>query len=166
MNATLGNPVPSIIWDALLDILEAKTLRLSKEIAETLGVSHIPLMNEINANKVRPYVVELSEDQRDLDMRCDFICQRSDAPLFMQVCAQPVFWGGSQETSKRCPQHLYSSPITTRTLPLLERVLPSEEIEDVLWKSEDGTLYDVTYTARGHYCPIKKQTILFVVDGE
>ena len=162
MNATLGAPVPAIIWDALTNVLEASTLRLAKDIAQSLGTTHIPLMDAIRAQKIRPYVVELADDPRDIDMRCDYECQRPDAPLYIQACAQPVFWGGSEATSKRCPQHLYSKP---QSLPALARLHPFNSSEESFYISEDGTLYDTEYQARGHRSATGKMS-LFEVESE
>lgn len=162
MNATLGAPVPSIIWDALTNVLEASTLRLAKDIAQSLGTTHIPLMDAIRAQKIRPYVVELADDPRDIDMRCDYECQRPDAPLYIQKCAQPVFWGGSEGTSKRCPQHLYSKP---QRLPALHCVESARSSEETLYISEDGTLYNAEYQERGRRSSPGK-TFLFEVESQ
>ena len=120
-------------------------------------------MDAIRAKKIRPYVVELADDARDIDMRCDYQCQRADACLYIQTCAQPVFWGGSEATSKRCPQHLYSKP---QRLPPLQSLEEARLEEDTLYISEDGTLYDVENKAVGYDCAVKEKTFLFEVEPE
>jgi hypothetical protein len=139
MNAKVGSPVPSILWDAFTDVMEANTLRLAKEIAQSLGVSHLPLMTAIRAKKTQPYVVEFSSDERDIDLRCDHVCQKGHR---IEVCAQPILW--IDPTSKRCPQHLYSKPLPPKLLPILS---PTSDPE--LFITEDGTLYDADYVVKG-----------------
>jgi hypothetical protein len=139
MNAKVGSPVPSILWDAFTDVMEANTLRLAKEIAQSLGVSHLPLVTAIRAKKTQPYVVEFSSDERDIDLRCDHVCQKGHR---IEVCAQPILW--IDPTSKRCPEHLYSKPLPPKLLPTLR---PTNDPE--LFITEDGTLYDADYVERG-----------------
>ena len=141
MNTSVGSPVPSIIWDAFTDVLEANTLRLCKEVAQALGVSHLPLMTAIKAKKIHPYIVEMADDQREIDMRCDFVCQCPTAPLYQQTCAEPIVWNASVQ---RCPQHLYSKQKPRRALRKLRKIQDSD-----MYISEDGTLYDDSDTAIG-----------------
>jgi hypothetical protein len=150
MNTKVGSPVPSIIWDAFTDVLEANTLRLAKEISQALGVSHHPLMNAIKVQKIQPYVVEFNGDERDIDIRCDYVCQKD---CLMQVCAQPVLWRPA-EVCKRCPEHLYSKPVK-HNLPVLS---PTSDPD--LFISE-GTLYDTEYKVKG-YANMKAQKTFII----
>jgi len=151
MNAKVGSPVPSIIWDAFTDVLEANTLRLAKEIGQALGVSHTPLMAAIKAKKIQPYVVEFNGDERDIDLRCDYVCQKD---RLIHVCAQPVLWRPT-EVSKRCPEHLYSKPLKPKNLRILS---PTSDPD--LFISE-GTLYDSECNAKGYANLQAKKTFTF-----
>lgn len=136
-----------------MDVLEANTLRLAKEIGEALGVSHAPLMTAIRAKKMHPYVVEFTGDERDIDVRCDYVCQKD---LLVHVCSQPVLWRPAETSSKRCPEHLYSKPIPARSLPTLS---PTDDSQ--LFLSEDGTLYDSEFMPRGYRYSAVGKKILF-----
>jgi len=155
MNTKVGSPVPSIIWDAFTDVMEANTLRLAKEISQALGVSHLPLMNAIKARKSQPYIVEFANDERDIDMRCDYVCQNG---RLIEVCAQPVLWRPA-EICKRCPQHLYSKPLPYKPLPAVEKLVDSP-----LYISEDGTIYDSEFEPRGHRYSSLEKTLMFEVE--
>lgn len=141
MEGRLGAAVPSILWDAFEEALHTNMYRLAKDIATTLGQPTQPLLDAIKENKVRPFLVEMNDD-RDLDLVCDFMCQRPDAPAILQPCGQVVLWG---TTVRRCPQHMYSVPDVSH-LP------PSKTIrvdDQTFYVSDDGTLYDGTYSIRG-----------------
>lgn len=153
----VASAIPSILWESLENALQANMLRLAKDVAKTLGQSHIPLVEAIQAQKVRPFIFEESEDTRENDMRCGYICQRPDAPLFLQACGQAVLWNAT--TSHRCPEHLYSVVAAKTTLPVLKRVEYDEE--EALYVAEDGTCYDVEYEPRGQYIADSKQLVLF-----
>jgi hypothetical protein len=152
----VASAIPSILWEALETALQANMLRLAKDVAKTLGQSHIPLVEAIQAQKVRPFIFEESEETRESDMRCEFICQRPDAPLFLQACGQAVLWNAT--TSHRCPEHLYSPTVTQPALPILKRL---EGDEEALYVAEDGTCYDVEYEPRGQYIAESKLLVLF-----
>lgn len=154
MDTKVGSPVPSIIWDAFTDILEANTLRLAKEISQALGVSHHPLMTAIKAQKIQPYVVEFNGDERDIDVRCEYVCQKD---CLMQVCAQPVLWRPAEASSKRCPEHLYSKPVK-HNLPVL-----SPTSDPGLFISE-GTLYGSDYKVKGYAYMKTQKTVIFELD--
>lgn len=161
MDIKLGAAVPKPIWDALVSVLNTKMLGLAKEIADTLEVPVEPLKVALKAEMLRPYVVNYADESRCTDMRCGYICQRPEAPLFLQACGQPVFWGGTPETSVLCPQHMYMRPEPVRTLPKLEAVRVDEE--RLLYMAEDGTLYDANYTPKGRINLVTKKITLFSV---
>lgn len=155
MNAKVGSPVPSIIWDAFTDVMEANTLRLAKEIGQALGVSHTPLMNAIRAQKIHPYVVEFNGDERDIDVRCDYVCQKD---AVMCVCAQPVLWRPA-EVSKRCPEHLYSKPLPYKP------VLTLSPISNPDLFLSDGSLFGTDAELKGgRYSATGKQIIFELVE--
>jgi hypothetical protein len=153
MNTKVGSPVPSIIWDAFTDVLEANTLRLAKEISQALGVSHHPLMSAIKAQKIQPYVVEFNGDERDIDIRCDYVCQKD---CLMQVCAQPVLWRPA-EVCKRCPEHLYSKPVK-HNLPVLS---PTSDPDLFIL---EGTLYGSDYKVKGYAYMETQKTVIFELE--
>lgn len=157
MDAKLGSPIPSIIWDALKDVLEGSTLRLANEIAKTLGRPAHPLISHIRQQKVSPHVVELEADPREIDARCDYRCQRPDALGYIQECGQPIFWEGNV---KRCPKHLYLPPAPPAPSNLA-KVRGTTGAEEPLYISEDGTLYGPDYKFRGRDDPANNRIILF-----
>jgi hypothetical protein len=141
MEGRLGAAVPSIVWDAFEEALHTNMYRLAKDIAMTLGQPNQPLLDAIKANKVRPFLVEMNED-RDISLVCDYICQRPDAPAILQPCGQVVLWGIH---SRRCPQHMYSVPGVSH-IPSVKAI----QVDDQrFYVSEDGTIYDGSYTIRG-----------------
>ena len=134
----LGSAIPSILWDAFEEALQTNMLRLAKDIATTLGKPHHPLIEAIKKQKVRPYLVDSANEE--IDIACDYICQRPDAPAFLQPCAQAVFWG-----FKRCPQHMYLEKEVHR-FPVLKRV---EINDEPLFVAQDGMVYDGEYESKG-----------------
>ena len=142
----LGCPIPSIIWDTLEHALQVNMERLAKDVAKCLEQPEQPLLAALKATKVKPYIVELTNDRRDSDICCDYICQRGDSPHLLQPCGQPVFWGATHVS--RCPQHMYSVPRKLPTLPVLKALSPIED-EPPLYVAEDGTIYNDEYKARG-----------------
>jgi hypothetical protein len=141
MEGKLGCAVPSILWDSFENALQTNIYRLVKDIAATLGESHQPLLDAIKTNKVRPFLVDMN-DATDLNLVCDYICQRPDAPAILQPCGQVVLWG---TTVRRCPQHMYSSSCVSHLPPL--KTIQVED--DTFYLSEDGILYDGNYSIRG-----------------
>ena len=88
-NLTKGAPIPSIIWSSLEDTLQANMRRLVKDIAATLGQPEGPLLQAIKSETIRPYLFEESADA-DIDMRCEFVCQTPETPLYIRPCARPI----------------------------------------------------------------------------
>ena len=143
----LGCPVPSVIWDTLEHALQINMERLAKDVAKCLEQPEQPLLAALKATKVKPYIVELSDEKRDSEICCDYVCQRGDSPHLLQPCGQPVFWGATR--ASRCPQHMYSVPVKpSAALPVLRALSPIED-ESPLYVAEDGTIYDAEYKARG-----------------
>ena len=146
----LGSAIPSILWDAFEEALQTNMLRLAKDIATTLGKPHHPLMEAIKKQKVRPYLVDSGNDE--IDIACDYICQRPDSPAFLQPCAQAILWG-----FKRCPQHIYLEKDTIPQLPIVKSV----EFEEEPLFAEDHVLYDGENQAKGRITD--KKVFLFEV---
>lgn len=159
MDIKLGAAVPDLIWNEFVDVLNKATLVLAEDISKTLGTPLEPLKAALKSQMMRPYVVKYGDESRCVDMRCEYICCRPEAPLFLQACGQPVFWGGTPETSVRCPQHMYSRQLPPSNLPKL-RIVKCDELEELLYAGEDGTLYDANYIARGQ---LTDKIILFEV---
>jgi hypothetical protein len=154
----VGAAIPSVLWEALENALQANMLRLAKDVAKTLGQPHAPLVEALQAQKVRPYIFEESEDTREQDMRCGYICQRPDTPLFLSACGQAVLWNATGVC--RCPEHLYAEPVkpTGPALPVLKRL---DYEEEPLWVAEDGTCYDAAYEVKGRYTADSGKLVLF-----
>ena len=152
----VASPIPSLIWESLENALQANMLRLAKDVAKTLGQPHVPLVEALQAQKVRPYIFEESEDTREQDMRCDYICQRPDTPLFLTACGQAVLWNATGVC--RCPEHMYAGAPVRPALPVLRRL---EYEEEPLWVAEDGTCYDAAYEVKGRYAPNSGKLALF-----
>jgi hypothetical protein len=154
----LGAAVPSIIWETLENALEVNMLRLAKDIAKTLGQPHAPLVEALRSQKVRPYIFEESDDTREQNMRCQYICQRPDTPLFLTACGQAVLWNATGVC--RCPEHLYAQPPkpTAHVLPVLKQL---DYEEEPLWVADDGTCYDASYEAKGYYHTASAKLVLF-----
>lgn len=142
----LGCAVPSIIWDSFEEALQTNMERLARDVATCLGQPEQPLLKAIKSTKVQPYLIELNDDSRDIDIRCDYICQRGDSMRLLQPCGQAVFWGATK--SSRCPQHMYSVVNVPSSLPTL-KVLSTIEDVPQMYVGEDDTLYDAEYIARG-----------------
>jgi hypothetical protein len=152
MEGKLGSPVPSILWDAFEEALHTNMYRLAKDIATSLGQPHQPLLDAIKTNKIRPFLVE---GDRNLEIACDYVCRRPDAPGLLQTCGQVVFWGTGLH---RCPQHMYSTPLIS-SLPVVKAI----QAEDVrMYVTEDGEVYDGMYNLRGRM--FGKKIVLFELE--
>lgn len=161
---TLAAPVPSLLWDTFEEALRLNVRRLAKDIATTLGQPDAPLLQALlkaPAGTVRPYLFE--EDgaaaEKEVDMRCDYLCQRPEAPRFLQPCRQPVVWVGA-ESCCRCSEHLYSRQVKPGTLPVLE-ALESCESDAALYVGPDEVVYTAEYEPCGRYERETKRLILF-----
>jgi hypothetical protein len=146
----LGSAIPSILWDAFEEALQTNMLRLAKDIATSLGKPHHPLMEAIKKQKVRPYLVDSANEE--IDITCDYICQRPDTPALLQPCAQAILWG-----FKRCPQHMYLEKAPPSQLPVAKTV----EIDEETLYVEEDILYDGEYEAKGRIG--NKKVFLFEV---
>lgn len=157
---SLGAPIPAILWSSLEDVLSTNMRLFAKDIAKTLGRPEAPLLQALQAEKIRPYIFEASEE-KEIDMCCGVICVKPDAPLFLQPCGHPIVWNSS---SKRCMEHLaYKPPVAPTSLPTLKRL---EHTLDgaPLYVSEDSTVYMASGAAVGQY--IERSLTLFVVEDD
>ncbi len=109
----------------------------AKDIAKTLGKPEGPLLQAIQMDKVRPYLFDESDTSKEIDMRCPVICQKPEAPHFLQPCGHPIAWNSGRH---RCVEHLFSRPSVPVSLPVL-RVLEYTKDGDPLYVSEDATVY-------------------------
>ena len=153
---SIGSPVPSLLWEAFQDALEGNMRRLAKDIAKTLLQPEAPLLAAIMTKTVRPYIFEETDD-RELDMRCDYICQRPATPGVLQSCGQPVLWSSG---ISRCPEHVHSQQKGS-TLPTVYPL----DYEEPLYVTEDGTAYSAAegFVARGRFDKERKRLTLFTV---
>ena len=144
MDFTLSAPVPSIIWSSLEDVLSTNMRLFAKDIAKTLGQPEGPLLKALNAQTIRPHLLEA--EGHEIDACCGVICVKPETPYFLQPCGQPIVW---TSTTRRCMEHLaYKAPIVPSSLPVLRRL---EYAEKALYVSEDHTVYSEDYTAVGQF---------------
>ena len=138
----------------------------AKDIAKTLGKSEAPLLQALQAEKIRPYILEVPEDAHEIDDCCDMLCVKPEAPKFYQPCRNPICW---TSTSKRCVEHLGRKRIASFFLPIVRRIehegtsLYVSKIE-----SEDGSyrVYTAEYdTIVGRYKE-GKLTLFITEDDE
>lgn len=156
----LGVPVSGIIWNTLETALETSMRLLIKDIAKTLGQPEAPLLQAIRSEKVRPYIFEESDDTRDVEMRCPILCIKPDAHKFCQPCNQPVLWSLN---APRCAEHAYVE--INATYSNLPALVPLEKgvHDELLYVSEDDTVYNTEYVAVGSYQRESKKLFLFEV---
>jgi hypothetical protein len=143
--------------------------RLAKDVAKTLGQSETPLLEALfkgGGATVKPYMFEeAAGPEKELDMRCDFLCQMpGGSNQILQTCGQPIVWSAAPASS-RCTEHLYSKasgppPSHMLRLTSLEPAA-LDDADGALFAAEDGTVYDKTYTVRGRYNFSSKKLILF-----
>ena len=152
---TLGAPVPEILWSSLEDVLSTNMRIFAKDIAKSLGQPEGPLLQALNAEKIRPYLMEA--ETHEIDTCCGVMCTKPEAPHFLQVCRQPIVW---TSTTKRCMEHLaYKPPTIPNSLPVLRRL---EYREKSLYVSEDATVYTEENVAAGQF--IDGVLTLFTID--
>jgi hypothetical protein len=154
---SLGAPIPSIIWSSLEDVLSTNMRLFAKDIAKTLGRPEAPLLEALNAQKIRPYIFEVS-DEKEIDMCCPVLYVKPDAPHFLQRCGHPIVWTSD---TRRCMEHLFDrAALTVSSLPVLRR-LDYRRGEQVLYVSEDSTVYTAENVAVGQF--VKGVLTLFIV---
>jgi len=152
---TMGAPIPALIWSSLEAVLETNMRYLAKDIAKTLGQPEAPLLQAIKGQVIRPYIFDEADTTKDIDMTCEYICQKPATPLFYQACGQPVLW--SAAGTRRCVDHAYRAAAAPPSfLPVLT---PLEDMP--LFVSEDDTVYDTSYTAVGTYDRRTKHVCIF-----
>lgn len=154
---TLGTPVPAILWSSLEDVLNTTMRLFAKDIAKTLGKPEAPLLQALQAEKIRPYILEVPEDAHDIDVCCEILCVKPDAPYFLQPCRNPICW---TSTSKRCVEHLGRKSIRS-FLPIVRRI---DHEGTSLYVSEDFTVYSAENEVVGQYKEGK--LTLFVIEDE
>jgi hypothetical protein len=158
---SLGAPIPSILWSSLEDVLSTNMRLFVKDIARTLGRPEAPLLQALNAEKIRPYIVEASEETHEIDMCCAVICVKPEAPQFLQPCGHPIVWNS---TTHRCMEHLSHRPtVPPSSLPVLKR-LEHQLDGEPLYVSEDYTVYTAQNSPVGQF--VDGVLTLFCVEGE
>lgn len=152
-----GTAISQIIWASLENTLDMNMQRLAKDIATSLGQPVAPLMAAIKELKVKPYIFE-EDNEKEVDMRCKYICQPPATPLFCQPCGRPVLW--SATGAPRCAEHAYNKPVQY-SLPVLEKI----DYKDMeIFVAEDDTVYDIDYEVVGHLDRETGCLRLFTVD--
>ena len=134
---------------------------LAKDIAKTLGQPDAPLLQAIRAQKIRPYIFEEADTEKEIDMRCPILCVKPDAPHFCQPCNQAVLWSAG---CRRCAEHAYATPVPYPGIPVLTP-LEKGGLDEALYTSEDGTVYNAEFVAVGAYDHDTKDLYLFHVDS-
>lgn len=158
---SLGAPIPSILWSSLEDVLSTNMRLFAKDIAKTLGQPEGPLLQALGAEKIRPYILEVSEETHEIDMCCGVICVKPEAPHFLQPCGHPIVWTSG---SKRCMEHLsYRAMAIPSSLPVLKR-LEHRLNDEILYVSEDSTVYTAQNVPAGQF--INGVLTLFCVEPE
>jgi hypothetical protein len=141
MALTLGAPIPEILWSSLEDVLSTSMRLFAKDIAKTLGQPEGPLLKALQAETIRPYILE--SESHEIDTCCGVLCVKPEAPHFLQTCGQPIVW---TSTTRRCMEHLAYRPPRITSLPRVKK------LEDrALYVDEDGTVYDEDNTRVGRY---------------
>ena len=168
---SFGAPIPALLWESVEEAMRANMRILAKDIAATLGQPDAPLLEALRSATVKPYLFEESDQDKELDMRCDYLCQRPDAPSVIQRCQQPVFWNATDcpATVHRCTEHLYATPMPRpaglmRLRSLEMDGLDAEDSTTSLFHAEDGTVLNGAGAARGLYDSGAKRLTLFVVE--
>jgi hypothetical protein len=162
-----GAPIPSLLWESVEDAMRTNMRLLAKDIAATLGQSEAPLLEALKKETVRPYLFEESDQSKELDMRCDYLCQRADAPLVVKQCGQPVFWNATTAGVHRCTEHLYSKNIHRPTVLEKWWAIDYKDEEGVLptpltlFRNKQGEVFSGDGVLRGRYCRGSKRLVLF-----
>jgi len=153
---SLAAPIPAILWSSLEDVLSTNMRLFAKDIAKTLGRPEGPLLQALNAEKIRPYIFEPSEETKEIDMCCKVMCVKPDAPFFLQRCGHPIVWCSRVQ---RCMEHqsCMATPNTSR-LPVLRRL----EHPTPLYLAEDCVVYSAENIAVGYYA--ENVLTLFEID--
>jgi hypothetical protein len=110
----------------------------TQALSHKLRTSQPSLFTRIKDDKIVLDLRTLNNDE--IDIACDYICQRPDSPALLQPCAQAILWG-----FKRCPQHIYLEKAPLPQLPAVKRL----EIDEETLYLEDNVLYDGEYEAKG-----------------
>jgi hypothetical protein len=170
---SFGAPIPALLWESVEEAMRANMRILAKDIAATLGQPEAPLLDALRSATVKPYLFEEADQDKELDMRCEFLCQRPDAPAVIQRCQQPVFWNATDcpAGTHRCTEHLYATPMPRpaglmRIRPLEMDGVDAEDSATSLFRTEDDTVINGAGSTRGRYDANAKRLTLFVVEEE
>lgn len=171
---SFGAPIPALLWESIEGAMRANMRNLAKDIAATLGQPDTLLLEALRSTTVKPYLFDECDQDKELDMRCSFLCQRPDAPSVIQRCQQPVFWSAASGTTPhthRCTEHLYATPMPrpaglTRLHPLEMDGLDTEDSSYSLFRTEDGSVVNGMGANRGRYDSDAKRLTLFVIEED
>jgi hypothetical protein len=116
-------PIPKPVWDALENVLLAKSRELIKDIAKTLHQSEKPLLEAFKANKHTFHLLDMT-DPTDEKFQCEaVICDKAVA----HRCRKPVILG-----EVFCPEHEFHKAPAMPSRPQVTRL-----------KTADGQIYFV-----------------------
>lgn len=170
---SFGAPIPALLWESVEEAMRANMRILAKDIAATLGQPDAPLLEALRSATVKPYLFDECDQEKELDMRCDYLCQRPDAPTVIQQCKQPVFWNATTSAipTHRCTEHLYATLMPRpaglpRFSPLEMDGIDAEDSNTPLFHTEEGTVFNGGGCVRGRYDSDAKRLTLFIVEEQ
>lgn len=114
---TTSYPIPKPLWDAIENVLLAKSNELIKDIAKTLNQPPRPLLDAFKAKKHTFHLVEM-QDIDETHMECEaFVTGHAVA----HRCRKPVLLG-----KKVCPEHEWSKIPQIAQKPIVRRIVTPE----------------------------------------
>ncbi len=109
--------IPKPVWDAVENVLMAKSRELIKDLAATLQQSERPLVEAFKATKRSFYLIDTS-DPTEERFECEtVVCDHSVA----HRCRKPVLFGRST-----CPEHEFAPQPSLQGKPVLRRLTTEE----------------------------------------
>ena len=115
--------IPKPLWDAMENVLMAKSRELIKDIAASLRQSEKPLLEAFKARKHTFHLLDVSDPTNDT-----FQCNRLVSTHGVaHRCRKPVLLG-----QQVCPEHEFTALSTVQGKPEVRRLV-----------TEDGTTYFV-----------------------
>ena len=113
--ATSSYPIPKPLWDAIENVLLAKSNDLIRDIAKTLNQPPRPLLDAFKAKKHTFHLVDTAESTQQ---ECQAVLQEH---AVAHRCRKPVLLG-----QQVCPEHQWWKMPTVSQKPVVRRVKTSE----------------------------------------
>lgn len=146
-------PIPKPLWDALENVLLAKSRELIKDIARSLNQSEKPLLDAFKAKKHTFHLLDITEPT-DEKFQCE-------ALLYDQAvahrCRKPVILG-----QHHCPEHEFYTAPAVLSKPHVTRVKTSEG--QVYFVDTLQNVYTSEFQRVGTYEDGK--LVLFTLEGD